>query len=288
MPRQQLIALFAGFALLILVNSSLFTIQETEQALVLQFGEAKRVIQTPGLKAKLPWEEVMRFDKRLLDVEPSGKQITLADQKRIEVDTFARYAIKDPLKFFQTVRNENNADIRLSNIIDSSVRRVLGNVSLGSVLSDDRVRIMADIRGEVGEASRPFGIEIVDVRIRRADLPQETSQAIYNRMISERDREAKEFRAKGAQMGAEIRANADRERTILLAEATRDAQKLRGEGDAEAIKNYADALNIDPEFYSYYRSLEAYRNSLANSDTSLILSPNSRFFKFMDQGGGKK
>jgi membrane protease subunit HflC len=288
MPRQQLIALFAGFALLILVNSSLFTIQETEQALVLQFGEAKRVIQTPGLKAKLPWEEVMRFDKRLLDVEPSGKQITLADQKRIEVDTFARYAIKDPLKFFQTVRNENNADIRLSNIIDSSVRRVLGNVSLGSVLSDDRVRIMADIRGEVGEASRPFGIEIVDVRIRRADLPQETSQAIYNRMISERDREAKEFRAKGAQMGAEIRANADRERTILLAEATRDAQKLRGEGDAEAIKSYADALNIDPEFYSYYRSLEAYRNSLANSDTSLILSPNSRFFKFMDQGGGKK
>ena len=288
MPRQQLIALFAGFALLILVSSSLFTIQETEQALVLQFGEAKRVIQTPGLKAKLPWEEVMRFDKRLLDVEPSGKQITLADQKRIEVDTFARYAIKDPLKFFQTVRNENNADIRLSNIIDSSVRRVLGNVSLGSVLSDDRVRIMADIRGEVGEASRPFGIEIVDVRIRRADLPQETSQAIYNRMISERDREAKEFRAKGAQMGAEIRANADRERTILLAEATRDAQKLRGEGDAEAIKSYADALNIDPEFYSYYRSLEAYRNSLANSDTSLILSPNSRFFKFMDQGGGKK
>jgi membrane protease subunit HflC len=126
------------------------------------------------------------------------------------------------------------------------------------------------------------------VRIRRADLPQETSQAIYNRMISERDREAKEFRAKGAQMGAEIRANADRERTILLAEATRDAQKLRGEGDAEAIKSYADALNIDPEFYSYYRSLEAYRNSLANSDTSLILSPNSRFFKFMDQGGGKK
>jgi membrane protease subunit HflC len=288
MPRQQLIALFAGFALLILVNSSLFTIQETEQALVLQFGEAKRVIQTPGLKAKLPWEEVMRFDKRLLDVEPSGKQITLADQKRIEVDTFARYAIKDPLKFFQTVRNENNADIRLSNIIDSSVRRVLGNVSLGSVLSDDRVRIMADIRGEVGEAGRPFGIEIVDVRIRRADLPKETSQAIYNRMISERDREAKEFRAKGAQMGAEIRANADRERTILLAEATRDAQKLRGEGDAEAIKSYADALNIDPEFYSYYRSLEAYRNSLANSDTSLILSPNSRFFKFMDQGGGKK
>jgi membrane protease subunit HflC len=288
MPRQQLIALFAGFALLMLVSSSLFTIQETEQALVLQFGEAKRVIQTPGLKAKLPWEEVMRFDKRLLDVEPSGKQITLADQKRIEVDTFARYAIKDPLKFFQTVRNENNADIRLSNIIDSSVRRVLGNVSLGSVLSDDRVRIMADIRGEVGEASRPFGIEIVDVRIRRADLPQETSQAIYNRMISERDREAKEFRAKGAQMGAEIRANADRERTILLAEATRDAQKLRGEGDAEAIKSYADALNIDPEFYSYYRSLEAYRNSLANSDTSLILSPNSRFFKFMDQGGGKK
>ncbi|MBU3654754.1 MAG: protease modulator HflC [Alphaproteobacteria bacterium] len=288
MPRQQLIALFAGFALLILVSSSLFTIQETEQALVLQFGEAKRVIQTPGLKAKLPWEEVMRFDKRLLDVEPSGKQITLADQKRIEVDTFARYVIKDPLKFFQTVRNENNADIRLSNIIDSSVRRVLGNVSLSSVLSDDRVRIMADIRGEVGEASRPLGVEIVDVRIRRADLPQETSQAIYNRMISERDREAKEFRAKGAQMGAEIRANADRERTILLAEATRDAQKLRGEGDAEAIKHYADALNIDPEFYSYYRSLEAYRNSLANSDTSLILSPNSRFFKFMDQGGGKK
>lgn len=288
MPRQQLIALFAGFTLLILVSSSLFTIQETEQALVLQFGEAKRVIQTPGLKAKLPWEEVMRFDKRLLDVEPSGKQITLADQKRIEVDTFARYVIKDPLKFFQTVRNENNADIRLSNIIDSSVRRVLGNVSLSSVLSDDRVRIMADIRGEVGEASRPFGVEIVDVRIRRADLPQETSQAIYNRMISERDREAKEFRAKGAQMGAEIRANADRERTILLAEATRDAQKLRGEGDAEAIKHYADALNIDPEFYSFYRSLEAYRNSLANSDTSLILSPNSRFFKFMDQGGGKK
>ncbi|MCA3249974.1 MAG: protease modulator HflC [Holosporaceae bacterium] len=288
MPRQQLIALFAGFALLILVSSSLFTIQETEQALVLQFGEAKRVIQTPGLKAKLPWEEVMRFDKRLLDVEPSGKQITLADQKRIEVDTFARYVIKDPLKFFQTVRNENNADIRLSNIIDSSVRRVLGNVSLSSVLSDDRVRIMADIRGEVGEASRPFGVEIVDVRIRRADLPQETSQAIYNRMISERDREAKEFRAKGAQMGAEIRANADRERTILLAEATRDAQKLRGEGDAEAIKHYADALNIDPEFYSFYRSLEAYRNSLANSDTSLILSPNSRFFKFMDQGGGKR
>jgi membrane protease subunit HflC len=287
MPRTIFLSAISAVLLLILAATCLFTVTETEQVLVVQFGEAKHAIQKPGLHAKFPWEDTLVFDKRLLDVNPTGQQVILADQKRIEVDTYARYRITDPLKFYQTVRDETSVEARMSSIINSSMRRVLGNVSLSNVLSDSRVRIMDDIKNEVRDSSRQFGVDVIDVRIRRADLPDQTSQSIYNRMISERDREAKEFRAQGAEQAAQIRANADRERTILLAEATREAQKLRGQGDSEAIKLYADSLNVDPEFYSFYRSLEAYRSSLANSDTSLILSPNGRFFRYMEQGAKK-
>lgn len=260
---------------------SLFTVSETQQALVLQFGEPKRVIQEPGLKAKVPFiQNVVMLDRRVLDVDPPVEQVILADQKRLEVDAFARYRIADPLKFFQSVGNENNAETRLSSVVNSSLRRVLGNVTLLAVLSEERARVMADLRAQVNQEAQRFGMEIVDVRIRRADLPDATSQAVFERMRSEREREAREARAQGSEQAQQIRSRAERERTVILADAQRDAQVLRGEGDNQAIRILAEAGNKNPEFYQFYRSLEAYRVALRQDNTSLVLSPSSEFFRY--------
>lgn len=266
--------------------SSLFTVAETQQALVLQFGEPKRIIQEPGLKAKVPFvQNVVMLDRRVLDVDPPVEQVILADQKRLEVDAFARYRIADPLRFFQSVGNENNAETRLASVVNSSLRRVLGNVTLLAVLSEERGRVMADIRAQVNQEAQRFGIEIVDVRIRRADLPEATSQAVFERMRAERDREAREARAQGQEQAQQIRSRAERERTVILAEAQRDAQILRGEGDNQAIRILADAANRNPDFYQFYRSLEAYREALRQDNTSLVLSPDSEFFRFFGNIG---
>jgi membrane protease subunit HflC len=265
----------------IVLFSALFTVHQTQQALVLQFGEWKRTVRDPGLYVKLPFvQDVAYFDKLIIDVDPPSEQVTLADQKRLDVDTFVRYRIIDPLLFYQTVNNERGAGQRLRPVVSASLRRVLGNVTLVGMLSDQREKVTADIRGEVSEESKRFGIEIIDVRIRRADLPEQAAQAIYARMRSEREREAAEARAQGYEVGQQIRASADRERVVLLAESRRQAEIMRGEGDAIANRTWAEAFGKDQEFFRFYRSMQAYRNALHDNSTTMVLSPDSEFFRY--------
>lgn len=289
MNRILIIIGVAVAVLGLIVSSSFFIVPQSQQALVLQFGDPRRMVQEPGLQFKIPFiQNVLYYDRRLLEVDPRSQQVILADQKRIEVDAFARYRITDPLTFYRTVNNEQGARSRLEAIINSSMRRVLGGTSMTSVLSGERDKIMADIRGEVQEDAKRFGVEVVDVRLRRADLPDTTSQAIYNRMRSEREREAREFRAQGQEQAQQIRSRADREKVVLVAEAQREAQILRGEGDATAIKTYADAFSADPEFFAFYRSLQAYRSVMGGSDTTLVLSPDSEFFRYFNRSKPEK
>jgi membrane protease subunit HflC len=280
--RNQMTALGIGIIVLgIILFSALFTVDQRQQALVLQFGEPKRVIDEPGLWTKLPFiQNVVYYDKRVLDLDPQVEQVILADQIRLDVDTYARYRIVDALRFYQAVSNENEFRARLSNVVNSSLRRVLGNVSLLTVLSSDRDTIMADIKKEVDTESRNFGVELIDVRIRRADLPEQAQQATFARMRSERERIARQRRAEGFEKSQQIRATADRERTVLLAEARKQSEIIRGEGDNIAYKIYAEAAGQDPTFYRFYRSMEAYRRGLSNEDTTMVLTPDSEFFRF--------
>lgn len=266
-------------------SNALFVVNEARQALVLQFGQPVRVVQEPGLKFKVPFiQNVVLMDRRVLDLDPPVEQVILADQKRLDVDAFARYRIVDPLRFFQSVQSEVAAEGRLNNIVNSSLRRVLGSATLLAVLSDERARIMNDIRTQVNTEAKRLGLEIVDVRIRRADLPEETSQAIFARMRSERVREASEARAQGQEQSQQIKSRADRERTVILAEAQRDAQIMRGEGDNQALGIIAKATSPDPQFYAFYRSLEAYRGALNDRNTTMALSPTSEFFRYFGDG----
>jgi membrane protease subunit HflC len=279
-----------GALVLFGIASAVFTVNQTQQALVLQFGEPKRTIQEPGLAFKLPFiQDVLFYEKRVLSLIPQdAEEVILADQKRVVIDAYARYRIMDPLLFFQTVRNEQGATARLESIIDSSVRRVLGGETLGSILTGEREDINSNIRDEVENSVTSLGIEIIDVRLRRADYPVTTSQNIFNRMKSERVREAKEFRATGAEEAQKIRADAEKTRTVILADAAKTAQELRGNGDSQAISIYADSFGKDKEFFSFYRSMEAYSKSLGDSPTSMVLSPNSSFFRyFKDQDGSQ-
>ena len=267
--------------------SSMFIVHQTQQALVLQFGDPKRQITNPGLEFKIPFiQDVVFFERRVLDIDPPRQQVLLASQKRLDVDSYARFRIIDPLEFYKTVRNERGARAQLSGIINSTLRRVLGNETLKEILSNKRVAIMADIRQQVNAAVDRFGIEIIEVRLRRADYPKETSNNIYGRMKSEREQEAREFRAQGAEQAQQIRADADKQRTILVAEAKQKSETLRGEGDGLAIKIYADAFGQDPEFYGFYRSMLAYRKAMTVSDTTLALSPDSDFFRYFKDIGG--
>jgi len=288
MKLTRNISLFLIGALIIGFYSALFTVNQTQQALVLQFGEPKRIIQEPGLSFKIPFiQDAVFYESRVLSLIPQdAEEIILADQKRLQVDAYARYRIEDPLLFFQTVRNEFGARARLESIIDSSVRRVLGRETLASILTGEREAINGSIRDEVNESVKSLGIEIIDVRLRRADYPQATSQNIFNRMKSEREREAKEFRATGEEEAQKIRADAEKTRTVIVAEARREAQEVRGQGDSEAIRIYADSFGRDPEFFAFYRSMEAYRKSIGESGTSMVLSPNSSFFRYFKDKDG--
>jgi modulator of FtsH protease HflC len=271
----------------ILVSSSTFIVDQTEQALVLQLGEVRRVVRAPGLWFKRPFvESVVYYDNRVLDFEPPHEEVIVSDQKRLVTDTYTRYRIVDPLKFYQTVGSEAGVRARLSALVTGSLRRVLGSVTLSDILSAKRAFIMAQIRDDVAGEAKNFGIEVVDVRLRRADLPEENSQAIYARMQSERQQQASQYRGEGAEAAQNVRANAERERTVILAEAQRDAQRVRGDGDAQAIKIYADAFGQDKEFFAFYRSLQAYREALTGRDTSFVLTPEGNFFRFFNSTQG--
>ena len=269
-------------AIILLIGANTFyVVSQTEQAIVLQFGEPVREVKEPGLKIKVPFiQNVILYDKRLLNLDPPAQEVVLNDKKRLDVDSFTRYQIVDPLKFYQTVRTEEQARSKLEEIVNSSLRKILGRITLQELLSQQRNQIMKDISSAVKVDAAQIGVSVADVRIRRADLPIEVLQAINARMKSEREREAKEFRGQGQQISQQIRAQAEKERTIIVADAEKQAQIIRGNGDKEAIEIWNKAAGVDPKFYAYYRSLEAYRKSMSNGDTSMVLAPNSEFFEY--------
>tara|TARA_B100000315_G_scaffold202712_1_gene195484 strand:- start:265 stop:1134 length:870 start_codon:yes stop_codon:yes gene_type:complete len=289
MTKGPLISGLVILALAFLSSSVLFTVNQAEQVLVLQFGDPKRVITEPGLKVKLPFiQEVARYDKRVLDYDAPAEEVIAEDQKRLVVDVFVRYRITDPLKFRQTVRRELLLRDRLKSMTSNAMRGVVGKVQMLDLLSEKRAGIMHDIRDVMNAEGESFGIKVIDVRVRRADLPEANSEAIYNRMKSEREREAKEFRAQGAEAAQRIRSLAERNRTVLLAEARKEGEILRGEGDSQSIKIYAEAFGKDVDFFSFYRSMEAYRKSLSGDGTTMVLSPDSEFFRYFKEFSGKK
>ena len=260
---------------------SVIIVKEVNQAIILQFGDPKRILMKPGLNFKIPFiQNVVFLDKRILNLDAPPAEVIASDQKRLIVDAFARFKIVDPLKFYISVGNERVARSRLSTIINSRIRSVLGTQRLQTLLSEERTRQMALIQDGVNTEAAKFGIQIVDVRIKRADLPPANSDAIYRRMQTEREREAKEFRAKGAEMAITITSTADKEVTVILADAEKQSQILKGEGDGQRNKIFADAFGQDPEFFAFYRAMQAYETALIGGETSLILSPDSEFFKF--------
>lgn len=272
----------AGFAVFL----SLFVVKEINQAIVLQFGDPKKVIVEPGLQVKIPFiQNVVFLDRRILNLDAPPEEVIASDQKRLIVDAYARFKIVDPLKFYVSVGDERVARSRLSTIINSRIRSVLGKQSLATLLSEDRTKQMAIIQEGVNAEAENFGIKIIDVRIKRADLPQANSEAIYKRMQTEREREAKEFRAKGAEMAVTITSTADKEVTVILANAKKQSEIMKGEGDGQRNRIFADAFGRDPEFFAFYRAMIAYEKALIGGDTSLILSPDSDFFKFFGDTG---
>jgi len=282
--------IFIVVAVGFLVYSTFFIVKETHQAIVLQLGEPKKVYKDAGLYWKIPLlQNVQLIDKRVLDIDAPAEEVIALDQKRIIVDAYAKFIITDPLKFYISVGNERVAQSRLSSIINAKIRGVLGKENLVNLISNERTKLMNKITKDVAEEAKDFGINVIDVRIRRADLPSANSEAIFKRMQTERTREAKEFRAEGFELGQTIKSTADKEVAIILAEARKTSQILRGEGDGLRNKIFAEAFGRDPEFFSFYRAMQSYEKSLINgSETSLVLSPDSEFFRYFGESGLNK
>ena len=276
-------------ALLIVAYSAVFTVYQTQQALVLRFGNPLPPITVPGLHLKAPFiDAVVYIDKRILDLDVPAQEVIASDQKRLVVDAFARYRVKDPLRFYQTLGSIGGANSQLAILLNSALRRVLGEVTFTHVVRDQRAELMQRIQQLVDREAQGYGIEVVDVRIRRADLPEQNSQAVYRRMQTERQREAAEFRAQGAQRGQEVRSRADREVTVLVAEASSKSEQIRGEGDATRNQIFAQAFSQDPDFFNFYRSMQAYETGLKANDTRMLLKPDSSFFRYFNDPMGKQ
>jgi membrane protease subunit HflC len=282
--RRTAVALAAAlFVLFVFVNATLFTVGQTDQALITEFGRPVRVIDQPGLHSKIPFvQTVIEFDRRLLNLPTPSEEVILGDQRRLIVDSFTMFRITDPLRYYQAVgAGEQGIQDRLNAIVSSAIRRQLGTRSLPDVLSADRDRIMASIRDQVNGEMKGFGVLIEDVRIRRADLPRENTEAVLSRMQSERQRSAAQLRAEGAEASQKIRADADRDRTVLLADARATADQLRGEGEAEATRLYAAAFGQDAGFFGVWRTLSAYRDAFTGGRTRLILTPENNFLRYL-------
>ena len=279
--KKNLHKILIGVLVLFLIGTqSFYVVMQPEQAIVLQFGDPVRLVQDSGLKFKIPFiQNVVFYDKRLLNLEPPAQEVVLKDKKRLDVDTFSRYQITEPLTFYKTVRTEYQAQNRLQEIVNSSARNVLATFTLLELLSEKRTEIMKKISEAVKQDAAQIGVEVADVRIRRADLPIEVSQAINDRMKTERIREAKGYRADGEKKAQEIRATAEKQATITVANAEKEAQQIKGEGDRVATEIWNKATSVDPEFYAFYRTLEAYRNSF-DEETSIVLAPEGEFFSY--------
>lgn len=283
-----IVALLLLLVIAVVGYSALFTVRQTQQALVVRLGEPVRVVTEPGLNFKAPFvDTVIDIDKRILDLENPSQEVIASDQKRLVVDAFARYRIKDALRFYQRVGSIQAANLQLTTLLNSALRRVLGEVTFIQVVRDERDALMARIREQLDREADGYGISVVDVRIRRADLPEQNSQAVYQRMQTERQREAAEFRAQGGQKAQEIRSTADRQATVIIAEANSQAEQIRGEGDGERNRIFADAYNKDQDFFAFYRSMSAYETGLKANDTRFLLRPDSEFFRFFANSAGK-
>ena len=279
------ITIAAILATFILLSGSLFTVDQRYTAVVLQFGEAVRTIDNPGLNIKIPFIQNVRFlDKRILNVTAEEKELTASDEKRVIVDAFAKYKIVNPVRFIKTLNNYSGANLRLNKLLESSMRTVIGRVPLNTLLSEKRSDLMLQIRDIVHNEAVSFGIKVIDVRILKSDLPHENSEAIYSRMQTERHKEAKQIRAEGEEAAARIESRANKEKQVILATAFMEAQEIKGIGDSESAKIYNLAYSKDPEFYQFYRSLIAYKASLSKDNTQLVLSPTSEFFKYLRVG----
>ena len=267
--------------------NSVFTVQQIESALVLQLGDPKRVLTDPGLYFKIPViQNVIRIDNRILHLDAAPAEVIASDQKRLVADAYLRYRITDPLLFFQAVTTEVAANLRLQSLLESALRETLGTQPLNAIISGQRLALMETVTQVTSGQAAGLGIEVVDVRIKRADLPEENSQAVYQRMRTGREQEARQIRAEGAEAALRTRAFADREVTVILANAQRDSEILRGLGDAKAIELFAEAFGKDIEFFSFYRSMQAYRTALGADDTTMVLSPDSDFFQFFSSMTG--
>jgi membrane protease subunit HflC len=286
-PVTGFVALLAALLVVIVGYMSLFTVQQTEQTIVLQFGKPVDVVTDPGLHFKAPWNSVINIDKRILDLENPSQEVIASDQKRLVVDAFARYRIKDALRFYQSVGSIQAANLQLTSLLNAALRRVLGEVSFITVVRDEREKLMGRIRDQLDHEADGYGIEVVDVRIRRADLPEQNSQAVYDRMKSERQREAAEFRAQGGQKAQEIKSKADRDVTVIIADANSQAEQIRGVGDAERNRLFAEAYGQDAGFFAFYRSMTAYETGLKKDDTRYLLRPDSDFFRYFGNPSGK-
>ena len=283
MTKNPIIAIVLVVAALVSAGQSFFIVSETEQALVLQFGNPKSTVKEPGLHFKVPFlQQVLYLDDRILNLDVQPQEVIASDQKRLVVDSVARFRIIDPLLTYQTQTSVLRATSQLGTLLSSNVREVLGNQTFQTLLSGERSNMMLAIRDAVNTEAQAWGIEVVDVRILHADLPAANSQAIYSRMQTEREREAREARALGQEQAVRIRAEAERSRTILIAEAERASQVLRGEGDGESVRIFAEAFSRDEDFFDFYRTMEAYRGSLTGDDTTLMISPDSEFFKYFN------
>jgi len=288
MKKKIILLLGILFTLIVLAYNSLFFVEQRVQSLILQFGEPIRVINEPGLNFKIPLaQNVVKFDKRILLFDNNAEEIIAADKKRLIVDAFVRYKIVDPLKFYQTVRFEAALNNRLGSVVNNSLRAVLGRVPLEAVISDRRELLMKEVSDLVAVRAAQFGISIQEVRIKKADLPSENSEAIYRRMQTERQQEAAQIRAIGEEKARFIRAESEKQKTVLLAEAQRDSDILRGEGDAKKNKILGKAFNKDPDFFAFYRAMQAYSKALTEGDTTMVLSPKSDFFEFFGNAEGK-
>jgi len=283
-----IVSLFILLVLAVVGYGSVFTVSQTEQVLLVRLGEPVRVVTEPGLNFKVPFiDTVISIDKRILDLENPAQEVIASDQKRLVVDAFARYRIKDALRFYQTLGSIQAANIQLTTLLNAALRRVLGEVTFITVVRDDRDALMAKIRSQLDRETTSYGISVVDVRIRRADLPEQNSQAVYQRMQTERQREAAEFRAQGGQKAQEIRSRADREATVIIADANSQADQVRGEGDGERNRLFAEAYSKDADFFAFYRSMSAYESSLKSNDTRFLLRPDSEFFRYFANPTGK-
>jgi len=287
-PVAGIVALVLLLLVVIVGYSSIFTVSQTEQALVVRLGRPVDVVSEPGLNFKAPFiDTVISIDKRILDLENPSQEVIASDQKRLVVDAFARYRIKNALRFYQSIGSIQAANLQLTTLLNAALRRVLGEVTFINVVRDERENLMTRIRDQLDREADQYGIQVVDVRIRRADLPEQNSLAVYKRMQTEREREAQEFRAQGGQKAQEIRSKADREATVIVADANSTAEQTRGVGDAERNRLFAEAYGKDPDFFAFYRSMQAYETGLRHNDTRMVLKPDSDFFKYFADPSGK-